>query len=190
MFQIPINPYLSLRLLMKSNAQELFELVDQSKAHLAKWLPWARKVENVEEYQQLLPRWLADFAANRALHVGIFAQDQLIGIVGFHYFDQLNHQTSIGYWLGESFQGKGYMTMAVKKMLEIAFQQYDMNRVEIRCAVDNHRSRAVPVRLGFREEGILREVERIGEQYVDHVVYGLTKTDWVKSSKLSLNIPN
>ena len=52
--------------------------------------------------------------------------------------------------------------------------------MEIRAATDNRRSRAIPERLGFREEGVEREVERIGTRYNDLVVYGLLAPEWVE----------
>ena len=49
---------------------------------------------------------------------------------------------------------------------------------EIRAAVGNARSRALPQRLGFREEGILREAERVGDAYLDVVVYSVLASEW------------
>ena len=52
-----------------------------------------------------------------------------------------------------------------------------LHRVEIRCAIDNHRSRAVPHRLGFRLEGQMREAEWLYNHWVDHAVYAGLATD-------------
>jgi hypothetical protein len=51
--------------------------------------------------------------------------------------------------------------------------EWDLNRVEIHAATENRRSRAIPERLGFRQEGVLRDYERVGDRYVDIVVYSL-----------------
>lgn len=179
MFEIQIEPNLALRLLMKTDADELFHLVDESRDHLSLWLPWVSKMQSVADYHQLLPVWLAEFAASKSLHVGILYQDQLAGVIGFHSFDHTNQKTTIGYWLGKNFEGRGIMTTATKKMLSLAFTQYDMNRVEICCAVKNQRSRNIPERLGFREEGVLHVYEKMGEQFLDHAVYSLTKSEWM-----------
>jgi ribosomal-protein-serine acetyltransferase len=50
--------------------------------------------------------------------------------------------------------------------------------MEIRCEPENRRSRAIPERLGFREEGTLREVQRIGDRRTDLVVYGMLAPEW------------
>jgi ribosomal-protein-serine acetyltransferase len=55
---------------------------------------------------------------------------------------------------------------------------WKLNRVEIRAAVANERSRAIPRRLGFTEEGVLRQAERVGDRFVDHVLYAMLAEDW------------
>ena len=70
------------------------------------------------------------------------------------------------------------MTEAVRACVDHAFTTWKLNRVMIQAAVENTRSRAIPERLGFREEGILREVERIGDRMLDDVVYAMLAADW------------
>jgi ribosomal-protein-serine acetyltransferase len=98
-------------------------------------------------------------------------EKQIGGVIGFHRIDWSNRTTSLGYWLGEAWQGEGRMTGAVRLLTEHALEAWELNRVEIRAAVDNRRSRAIPERLGFLEEATMREVERVGERHLDCVVY-------------------
>jgi hypothetical protein len=58
-----------------------------------------------------------------------------------------------------------------------------LHRVEIRAAVDNTCSYAIPGRLGFTHEGVAREAERIGDRYVDQVVYSTLADEWVEASR-------
>jgi ribosomal-protein-serine acetyltransferase len=53
-----------------------------------------------------------------------------------------------------------------------------LHRLEVRCAVANARSRAIPERLGFRLEGTIREAEWLYDRFVDHAVYGLLEAEW------------
>ena len=62
--------------------------------------------------------------------------------------------------------------------MEHAFGPWDLQRISIEAAPENTRSRAVAERLGFREEGLLREAERVGSRMLDHVVYGLLAEEW------------
>jgi len=80
--------------------------------------------------------------------------------------------------VGQSHQGRGLVPHATAALLTRAFRVDGLNRVEIRCAEGNHRSRAVPRRLGFQEEGLLRDAEWLYDHFVDHVVYGMLAADW------------
>ena len=67
------------------------------------------------------------------------------------------------------------MTKSVKEVIEIGKSYYSLRRFDIWCAVENYRSRAIPERLGFKNEGIIRQAEKVYDNYLDHVVYGLLK---------------
>lgn len=71
------------------------------------------------------------------------------------------------------------MTKACEAMIRYIFEELCLNRIEIRAALTNLKSRAIPERLGFQMEGKIRQAERINDRFVDHIVYGLLKEDWI-----------
>lgn len=99
-------------------------------------------------------------------------------MIGYHAVDWANRSTRIGYWLAEEHQGQGTMTEAVRLLVDHALSVWGLNRVEIRAALENRRSRAIPERLGFCEEGTRREAERVGGRYLDSVAYSMLAVDW------------
>jgi ribosomal-protein-serine acetyltransferase len=117
-------------------------------------------------------------SANDGFQAAIVSDGQMAGMVGFISVDWGRRSTSIGYWLGRRFQGRGTMTAAVRVLTGHALVDWDLNRVEIRAASENHRSRAIPARLGFREEGTLRQADRVGGRYLDLVVPSMLAADW------------
>jgi ribosomal-protein-serine acetyltransferase len=70
------------------------------------------------------------------------------------------------------------MTEAVRALTTFAFENWHLNRIEIRVAVGNERSGAIPERLGFVKEGVLRQVERHGDAFKDNVVYSMLAAEW------------
>jgi len=167
-----------LKLLTQEDAEPLFALVDSCRAHLRQWLPWVDSTKTVEDSKAFISQGLQKFATGNGFEAGIFYQGQLAGVIGVHYIDWANRKASIGYWLGESFQGKGLMTKACKACIDDLFVEQGVNRVEIRCAVGNQRSRAIPERLGFVMEGTIRDAEWLYDHFVDHVVYGMLAREW------------
>jgi ribosomal-protein-serine acetyltransferase len=169
----------ALRLLEESDADELFAVIDANRGHLAAWMPWVGNNHKPEDVLPFIRATRTQVADNNGLQTTIVDPDgRIIGMVGVHAIDWANRKTSIGYWLARDHQGRGIMTAAVRAYVDHAFQTWGLNRVTIEAAVGNARSRAIPERLGFREEGTLRETERVGDRMLDHVVYGLLAADW------------
>jgi ribosomal-protein-serine acetyltransferase len=169
----------ALRLLEESDAAELYALIDANREHLVPWMPWAvgeRSPEDVLPFIRLTRRQIAD---NDGLQTAIVdPAGRMVGVVGFHGVAWGNATTSIGYWLARDEQGRGTMTAAVRALVDHALITWRLNRVTIQAAVANARSRAIPERLGFHEEGTLREAERVGERRLDNVVYSMLAADW------------
>jgi ribosomal-protein-serine acetyltransferase len=168
----------ALRQLEDSDAEELFAVIDANRAHLASWMPFVSATHTVADSLAFIRAARRQAEENRGVQLAIVRDLRIIGVAGFHGIDWTRRSTSIGYWLAASQQGSGTMTAAVTAMLEHAFGPWDLARVEIRAGVANHRSRAIPERLGFREEGVLRAAERIGARVIDHAVYVMTAREW------------
>lgn len=178
MFRFPLGPGLDLRLLEERHAEPLFELVDRSRAHLRAWMPWLDANTSVADSAAFIQTTLQQFAANNGFQAGIWLDGAIIGVIGFHSFDWLNRQTEIGYWLGAGYQGQGIMTRACKALVDYALRDQNLHRVQIRCARGNARSRAIPERLGFQQEGVQEQAEWLYDHYVDLVVYRMLATEW------------
>lgn len=178
MFTLKIDTYISLKLLEKGDARELFSLVDESRNHLRKWLPWVDKMQREEDYNSVIDMWLKQFSSHDGFQVGILYKGKLVGMVGYHGIDWLNRKTSIGYWLSEKYQGSGIMTRVVKALIDYAFANYKLNRVEIQCGVDNQKSREIPERIGMKREGIIRDGEYLYDHYHDCVLYSILAKEW------------
>jgi ribosomal-protein-serine acetyltransferase len=106
---------------------------------------------------------------------------QIVGVVGFHAIDWINRSTSIGYWLTAEAQGRGLMSAAVRVLVDHAFRVWELHRVTIEVVVGNERSRAIPERLGFTQEAVLKEAKLIRDSYEDTRLYAMLAPDWSPS---------
>jgi ribosomal-protein-serine acetyltransferase len=178
MLEVDLGEGRSLRALDDADADELFALIDANRAYLAHWMPFVGQTRGAGDSLAFVRAARRQYEENRGMQLAVLQGEQIIGVAGFHAIDWNRRSTSIGYWLAADRQGAGTMTTAVCALLDHAFERWELARVEIRAGVANRRSRAIPERLGFREEGVLRSAERIGTRVIDHVVYVMTARDW------------
>jgi ribosomal-protein-serine acetyltransferase len=167
-----------LRIYEERHAQEVSELVDQNRTYLRQWLPWVDHSRTPEDSKAFIRSSLQQFAQNEGVQMGIWSGDTFAGGIGCHQIDWIDRKVEIGYWLGEAFQGKGLMTKACRTLITYAFTELGLNKVAIHCALENIRSCAIPKRLGFTQEGVLRDAEWLYDHYVNTVVYGLLAREW------------
>lgn len=178
MFYQEVDEEITLKLLVLTDSQALFQLTDQSRESLREWLGWVDNTKTVDDSRSFIEHTLQVYDDKKGLHAGIMYQHELAGIIGFNSFDWTNKIGKIGYWLATDFQGKGIMSRAVRSLIDYAFSELSLNRVEIRATYENKKSRAIPERLGFMEEGLIRQAEWLYDHYVDHVVYGMLASEW------------
>lgn len=108
----------------------------------------------------------------------LFVDGTLCGSVRVKDIDQGDRKAKIGYFIGSQFAGRGIVTSAVRTVLAYCFGPLALNRIELHCASGNERSRRIAERLGFVQEGILRQDEYLNGVFVDQLVYGLLRADF------------
>jgi ribosomal-protein-serine acetyltransferase len=167
-----------------ADVAELFRLVDRNRAHLRAWLPWLDATRTESDLRAWATAERAKAEAGRSVQFVIVDDGRLAGIVGYHEIDREHGQVDLGYWLAEERQGRGLVTRAVAELVRIAFEELGLNRVGIKTATGNVRSRAIPERLGFRHEGVIREGERLYDRFVDLDAFALLASEWRSCERL------
>ncbi|MGE7673767.1 GNAT family N-acetyltransferase [Lysinibacillus sp. NPDC094403] len=176
--QITINSELSLRTIELEDANAVFALTDTSRVYLREWLPWLDFTKEVADTTAYIEGCIKGYEAKSSLSLVIIFRNEIVGIAGFNTINHSNKIAAIGYWLSEGAQGHGIMTKTVQALLQYAFEDLQLNKIEIRAAVGNAKSRAIPERLGFTKEGTIRAAEWLYDHYVDHVAYGMLASEW------------
>lgn len=104
----------------------------------------------------------------------------LLGSVTLWRWDGAHRRAEVGFALGREFWGKGVMSEALQRLLDYAFEELGLHRIEADTDPRNHRSLAVLERHGFRREGYLRERFHVAGEIQDSVVLGLLRSEWKK----------
>lgn len=183
MFIHRIDEELALKLAEMRDAERVFELTDQSRDYLKEWLPWLDFTTKLEDTQDFIKAGSGNFVEGKSLNGAVLYKGEIVGMAGFNDISQQSKTAKIGYWLGREYQGRGIMVRVAKALTAYALDELKLNKVEIRVAAGNTKSRNIPERLGFTEEGTLRQAEWLYDHYVDHVVYGMLADEW-KTKKM------
>lgn len=173
---IDVDDNLILRQIMPLDAEDIFKTIANERDYLGAWLPFVAQTTTIDDTMHYLNSIIKDEEDKNVYTIQY--HDQFAGLLGFNASDSLNNKTEMGYWLGEAFQHKGIMTRCVQTLCNFAFNKMTINRIQIRCAIGNTPSSAIPKRLGFQLEGIERDGELLSNgKYTNLEVYSLLKSD-------------
>lgn len=161
----------------QGDAKEIYKAIDSHREYLKTWLPFVANLTEQGEEDFIAQTLEVEYSERNIVFI-IEKDDRLCGLIGFVNTDRINNRTEIGYWLLPEFQGQGIMTNAVKYLCQWAVRERNMKRIQIKCAVGNKPSNAIPQRLNFTLEG----TERCGEllytgEYTDLNVYSILQEE-------------
>jgi RimJ/RimL family protein N-acetyltransferase len=176
-----------------ADAPLLKAAVDASVDELRPWMPWAHKdPEPVEEKIELLRRFRGQFDLGEDFVYGIFTSDEAAVLGGTGLNTRLGDGGfEIGYWTRSDRTGEGIATEATAALTRVAFEVAGVERVVVRVDPDNAPSLAIPRKLGFVEEGMLRRV-LLGPEGSpgrrDAVVFALVRDEFAASPAASASL--
>jgi RimJ/RimL family protein N-acetyltransferase len=162
LMNIPV-PIQTRRLLIRpplpGDGLELNLAVKESQQELEPWVHWASHTPSLEDSELNVRNSYADWILRRDLRLLLFDKKsgRLIGSSGFHNFNWTVKVFEIGYWVRSSHAGQGFISEAVTALTTFAFAEFKAKRIEIRCDGENLKSKAIPIRLGYKLEAVLRD---------------------------------
>ncbi|WP_433945392.1 GNAT family N-acetyltransferase [Paenibacillus sp. SN-8-1] len=171
---------LRLRKLEDSDAAQLYKYWGDDE--VVKYLNMSR-LESVQDTLDMINLLNGLSESEDTLRWGIELKETglLIGSCGFNVW-QLAGATrgEIGYDLGEAYWGRGYMSEALLTLMEFGYSVMGLNRIEVLVLPENSASRRMLEKLGFQEEGLLREYQQNeqAEGYIDLYLYALLKREF------------
>ena len=175
---LSITPSAELRPLEPWQADEFLAHIDRARATVDPWIPWAARSTDLESARATLQSYADKQAADAGRIHGIWLDGRLVGGVMFVRFDPGTGNCEIGVWTEPAGAGHGLVTAAARILVEYAFVERGMHRIEWITTPRNARSRAVAERLGMKLDGVLRsEYVHHGERH-DAEVWSLLPEEW------------
>lgn len=174
MEHIRVNDKIRLEKVKVSMAPIIFDAIEQNREYLSKWLPFVEFTKQVTDTEAFISS-IKNSPLNEVY--SIWYKEGFAGLIGFKDTDTTNHKTELGYWLTENMQKKGIIINSVKKLMSFAFQKLKINRIQIKVANNNTKSEAIPIKLGFKYEGIERAGEWHNNRFLDLKTYSFLKSD-------------
>lgn len=160
---------------------EWAELREKSRSFLTPWEPlWPIDDLTRASFRYRVRRHAEEMARDEAYSFFIFREedDALLGGLSFgHVRRGVSQAATLGYWMGEPYAGKGYMTRAVRAACAYAFEKRGFHRIEAACLPTNEPSKRLLERVGFKQEGYARSYLNINGQWRDHLLYAFLETD-------------
>ncbi|MGP4064282.1 GNAT family N-acetyltransferase [Oceanobacillus sp. M65] len=133
-----------------------------------------------EDQAKEMINFLAELAhENKALRYTIRTKDsgQIIGSCGYNTIDFANGKTELGYELAKGHWGKGYASEAIRELMNYAFEELNLHRIEAKVEPENKNSIRLLQNLEFTFEGTLRDAEKAKGRFVDLAMYAKLSTD-------------
>lgn len=153
------------------------EAIKYSINELKPWLPFAQKLPEVEETEANLREAHINFLNKVSFRFLIFHKDskELVGIISLESVNWNIPKCEIGYWINTKYSGCGYITEAAEELTNFGLNKVKFKRMEIRCEINNLKSRSIPEKIGYELEGILKndDLSADGSRLTDTCIYAI-----------------
>jgi RimJ/RimL family protein N-acetyltransferase len=185
MFSFPLSGEAALVPRTPLLADAYHALLAANHERLARWEPWAVNPPVPDETRSFLEASARNWIDGSELPVAIAVRDngqwRLAGSVSLR-ISRYSRSGEIGYWIDGGYEGQGLASKAVAAILDQAFGPLSLDRVTLHTDAANDRSRALARRLGFTEEGLLRQALAFPGERRDEATYGLLADEWNRRS--------
>jgi len=164
------------------SAKEIFICMDGSREFLRQWLPFVDVTKTWKDTEKFIQSVVHERDARKSLVFEVRYKERVAGLISLRDIDLMHNKAEIGYWLGKDAVGKGIMTRSCQALINYSFNDLQLNKLWVRCAIENVRSCNIPKQLGFSFEGIERQGELLNGKYYDLKVYSLLRKEWKRNS--------
>lgn len=151
--------------------------MDRAREHIRPWVGPSFVADGVEAARGTLSKYARASAEDGGRLIGIWLNEILVGGVMFVAFDAKRRTAELGCWLEPSAQGNGLITRSCQFLIDWAFNQRGIHRIEWHCRATNVRSAATAERLGMTLDGTMRQAWQLEDGFDDTQIWALLARD-------------
>ena len=158
------------------HAGAIWNAIERSLPELKRWMSWASTTtpQRAAEFMQRAQAGWLDWTNWEWV---IVFEGDAAGTIGLNRYDAMWRTCNLGYWIRSDLAGRGFATEAGRAVVHFAFDEVELNRVELVADTANVASQRVAEKLGFQFEGTKREGTFVDGRGVDVHLYGLVASD-------------
>lgn len=159
----------------------LFEAAIESRGgDFTRWLPWCHENYSVKDSEDFITKSLENREDKTQFAFAIFDSktNEFLGGTGLNQPNEIHKFYNLGYWVRVSAQNRGIASDATRLLAKAAFEDLEINRIEILVAVENIASRKAAEKAGAQREGVLRKRLVIGGRIHDVVMLSFINEDF------------
>ncbi len=163
---------ISLRPYRLDDAAALHEAAIESVWEVRPFMPWCRPDLTLDEGRRWIEAQVFAFTARKAFEfVTLGRGGRFLGGCGLNQIDEENHRANLGYWVRSSATGRGVATAAVRQLVEWAFNNTTLVRLEVVVSTENAASLRVAEKAGALNEGVLKKRLLLHGMWHDAVMF-------------------
>ncbi len=159
----------------------LFEAANESKGgEFTRWMPWCHENYTLAESENFITSSIENWNNQTEYDYVVFdAQNNVFsGGIALNLFNEDRKLVNLGYWIRTGSQKRGIACAATRLLAKMAFEDLDLNRIEIAVAVENYASQRTAEKSGATREGVLRKLLSIGGRIHDAAMFSLIREDF------------
>ena len=173
-------PEVELEPLRESHVQGLLRKIRENNEDLSRWLPWLGDLRSVAAVREFVREAMVMEERVTDFFYVVRCRGEICGLVNLGEVDLYDGVATMGYWICSAHTGRGLASRAVSRLMNIAFVEKRLHKLEIRCAEKNIKSRLIPERLGFIHEANLRQSQRLRDAYVNQAIYSMLESEYFR----------
>jgi RimJ/RimL family protein N-acetyltransferase len=172
-----MRPEVKIRPYEFSDADDIYSAAIESVAEIGPWMPWCHSNYQRNDAEAWIEATIAGREAKTMYDFAIIADGKYVGGCGINHINWMDRTANLGYWVRTPVTRRGVATMAAREVINWAFAETTLNRIEIVSACKNIASQRVAEKLGADRDAVLRKRTLVNGQASDAILFSVIRPD-------------